>query len=87
MAALGATALANYINSIAVGAPMNLFELQNAYQIATASILPTAFLTRMVFAVTIDGVLTAPDAGTGIIAGDPESYFLTSVTYISIVQG
>jgi hypothetical protein len=87
MAALGATALANYINSIAVGAPMNLFELQNAYQIATASILPTAFLTRMVFAVTIDGVLTAPDAGTGIIAGDPESYFLTSVTDISIVQG
>jgi hypothetical protein len=87
MASLGATALANYINSIAVGAPMNLFELQNAYQIATASILPTAFLTRMVFAVTIDGVLTNPDAGTGIIAGDPESYFLTNVTAISIVQG
>ncbi len=87
MASLGATALANYINSIAVGAPMNLFELQNAYQLATASILPTAFLTRMVFAVTIDGVLTAPDAGTGIIAGDPESYFLTNVTSISIVQG
>ena len=87
VAALGATALVNYINSIAVGAPMNLFELQNAFQIATASILPTAYLTRMVFAVTINGVLTNPQTGTGIIAGDPESYFLTNVTAISIVQG
>jgi hypothetical protein len=41
----------------------------------------------MVFAVTINGVLTNPQTGTGIIAGDPESYFLTNVTAISIVQG
>jgi hypothetical protein len=87
MAALGATALAEYINSISVGSPINLFELQNAFQIATASVLPTQLLTRMVFAVSINGVLTAPDAGTGVIAGDPESYFLTDTTLISISQG
>jgi hypothetical protein len=87
MAALGSTALVNYINSIPVGAPMNLFELQNAFQLATSTILPTAYLTRMVFTVTIDGVVTAPAAGTGVISGDPESYFLTNVTLISIAQG
>ena len=87
MASLGSAALVAYINSIPVGAPMNLFELQNAFQIATASILPTAYLTRMVFTVTINGVVTAPAAGTGVIAGDPESYFLTNSTLITIAQG
>jgi hypothetical protein len=87
MASVGAQALVNYINSIPVGLPINLFELQNAYQIATASILPTNLLTRMVFAVSINGVLTSPQAGTGIIEGDPESYFLTDLTQISISQG
>jgi hypothetical protein len=87
MATLGAAALVEYINSIPVGAPMNLFELQNAYQLATATVLPTAFLTRMVFVVTINGVVTTPTAGTGVISGDPESYFLTNTTLITIAQG
>jgi len=87
MASVGAAAIVEYINSISVGQPINIFELQNAFQIATASILPTYLLTRMVFAVTINGILTSPNAGTGIIEGDPESYFLTDITQISINQG
>lgn len=87
MATLGAQALVAYVNSIAVGQPMNLFELQNAFQLATATILPTALLTRMAFDVYINTVLTAPASGTGVIAGDPESYFLTDVTQITITQG
>ena len=87
MATLGSAALVAYVNSIPVGSPMNLFELQNAFQIATVSILPTAYLTRMVFAVYINGVLASPAAGTGVISGDPESYFLTDSTLITIAQG
>lgn len=86
MASLGSAAIVEYINNIAVGQPINLFELQNAFQIATASILPTPYLTRMVFTVYINGVATPPASGTGIIAGDPESYFLTNSTLISISQ-
>jgi len=87
MASLGSDALVQYINSIPVGAPMNLFELQNAFQIATASVLQTAYLTRMVFSVYINGVLTNPASGTGVISGDSESYFLTNSTLITISQG
>jgi len=87
VASLGSAAIQAYINSIPVGQPINQFELQNAFQIATATVLPTANLTRMVFAVYINGVLTAPASGTGIIAGDPESYFLASTTSITITQG
>jgi len=87
MATLGSAALVQYINSIPVGAPMNLFELQNAFQLATVSVLQTAYLTRMAFTVSINGVVTPPASGTGVIAGDPESYFLTNSTLITIAQG
>lgn len=86
---LGAPALVKYINSIYAGQPINLFELQNVFQDAISSVIPTPLLTRMVFAVSINGVPTAVVSGTGIIAGDPESYFETdpSGTGITINQG
>ena len=87
VAQLGAAALVTYVNSVIVGQPMNLFELQAVFQASVAEVLPPQQLTRMVFAVSINGVGVAPEAGTGIIAGDPESFFLTSSTQISIVQG
>lgn len=86
MAQAGTPALIDYINSIYVGQPINLFELQNAFQIATAAIIPTALLTRMIFAVEINGVSVPAESGTGIIPGDPESYFYTDSTMIIIVQ-
>src|SRR5579859_2720493 len=44
---LGAQALADYVNGIAVGQPINLFELQTVFQEAIASLVPPALLTRM----------------------------------------
>lgn len=87
MQAAAAPALADYVNSVIVGQPMNLFELQATFQAATASILPTAQLTRLVFTVTIDGTVVLPVTGTGIIEGDPEAYFETITTQISVTQG
>lgn len=89
VAQVGAPALANYINAIPVGAPINLFELQNVFQAAvvSAGLDQIQYLTRMVFTVSINGVSTPPDAGTGIIAGDPESFFQTTASDILITQG
>jgi hypothetical protein len=87
IAQLGSVAIVDYINSIPVGQPINLFELQNAFQLAVLPALPTELLTRMVFDVYINAILTPPIAGTGIIEGDPESYFETNSTLVSIVQG
>ena len=84
---LGAPAIANYINSIAVGQPINVFEMQAVFQEAIASIIPTPQLTRMIFTVSINGISTPPLSGTGIIEGDPESYFYTTTTNIDIDQG
>lgn len=87
VALLGAPAIASYINNITVGQPINLFEVDNAFQIAVASIIPTNLLTRMIKQITINGVVTAATSGTGIVPSDPESYFTCAVSSVTVVQG
>ena len=87
VAQLAAPALATYINSIYVGQPINVLELQSVFQLAVAAVVPTPLLSRLVFSVTINGNVVAPDIGTGLIYGDPQSYFETTSSLITVVQG
>ena len=89
VAQLAAPALAAYVNAIMVAQPMNLFDLQDTFRNAIASVLAPALLTRLVFAVSINGVGVSPQVGTGVIAGDPESYFWADPTGagMTITQG
>lgn len=84
---LGAPAIIAYINSIPVGQPINLFLLQEIFQLAVASALPPAYLTRMVFTVFINGVSTPPTSGTGLIPSDPESFLFAAPNACTIIQG
>ena len=77
----------SYTNSIVVGQPINVFELTTVFQSAVQSLVPPQLLTRLVFSIDINGVGVSPSAGTGIIPGDPESYFLTNASLVTIVQG
>jgi hypothetical protein len=86
VAQLGGQALLSYINSIPVGNPINLFVMQQVFQTAIANLIPPALLSRMVFTVSINSVVTAPDSGTGLIEGDPESYFEATTGSITIEQ-
>jgi len=81
--------LVNYINNLPVGAPINELVMFTLFQNAVASSLNSNLLDRLVFAIYINGVLTAPNAGTYVVYGDPESYFETNAsgTGITIVQG
>lgn len=80
-------AIVNYINSIVVGQPINVFELQEVFVQSVSSLIPATQISRMVFTVNINGVTTAPTTGTGLIYGDPESYFFAQTTGITIAQG
>jgi len=84
---LATPALVNYLNSIVVGQPINIFAMNDAFQEAVASVLSKDLLTRLVFSVSINGLGVSPTAGTGIIAGDPESYFLTNSGLVTVLQG
>lgn len=87
VAQAGAPALSNYVNSIAVGQPINVFEMNSVFQAAVSTLISIELLTRMAFTVAIDGVAITPQTGTGIIQGDPESYLVTDVSSIVINQG
>ncbi len=89
VAQAGAPAIAAYINTIVVGQPINLFEMQDAFKEAIKNILDPTFVSRMVFVVTINSVATSVTAGTGLYEGDPESYFLTDASGadVTINQG
>ena len=80
-------ALVNYVNSIFAGQPMNLLDLGDAFRGSISSLIPPSLITRLVFAVSINGVGTAPESGEQIIVGDPESYFYATTAGISTNQG
>lgn len=84
---LAAPALQSYINSIFVGQPINLLEMNAVFQSAVASVIAAPNITTLQFVVQINGVTATPAAGTSIIAGDPESFFNCSATGITINQG
>lgn len=79
-------ALVAYVNAIAVGQPMILYQLQQVFASAVSAILPSYLLTSLTFVVVIDGVEVSPADG-GIIAGDPESYFFMVATGVTVTQG
>lgn len=79
--------LVNYINSIPIGNPINVMEMNKVFQDAVSSLLDPSLLTRLVFTVFINGVSTAPASGTYAVSGDPESYFTAVTTGITVNQG
>jgi hypothetical protein len=86
IAALGAPALLDYVNAIFVGQPINLFEMQRVFQEAVATVLPAYLLSRIDIEIDIDGVPTPPEPDTGLIFGDPEGYFLSNLSLISVTR-
>jgi hypothetical protein len=87
IAQLAAPALADYVNSVIVGQPLNVLVMEDVFQTAVENVLGPTFISVLTFAVSINGIGTLPSAGTFLIFGDPQSYFFTSTSQISVVQG
>lgn len=87
IAQLAGPALVNYVNGVYAGQPMNLYDLQAVFRKAVKNIVAPSLITRLVFAVSINGIGVAAQSGTGIIAGDPESYFYTTSALVTVTQG
>ena len=87
VAQLTTPAIVDYINSIPVGQPINTYELQDAFQNAVEPIISASQVSKIDYVVAINGIATAPTSGTLLIYGDPESYFSTNASLVSVVQG
>lgn len=87
VAQLTVPALVEYINSIVVGQPINLDTMAEVFRAAAAPVITPELITRLVFAVSINGTGYSVISGTVIIEGDPESYFYATSPGISVTQG
>jgi hypothetical protein len=87
VAQLAAPALVDYVNAIPVGQPILVNLLEETFAAAVANVLPTYYLTRLIFAVDVDGTGVTPTAGTFEIQGDPESFFTAAPNAAVVVQG
>jgi hypothetical protein len=69
-------ALRDYINSLPVGtAPINIYDMQSIFLAAVGGIIQAEAVTTLTFAVSFSGSSQTPNTGTGVIYGDPNSYF------------
>jgi hypothetical protein len=82
-----APAMAEYVNNITQGKPLNEMEMDDTFQLAVQGLLLPSQISRLVYSVSIDGVGVSPSVGTRLISGDPQSFLFALATGISVVQG
>jgi hypothetical protein len=77
-------AIVDYINSIIVGQPISLIELEEAFVTAVQPLLMVELISNLDFDISINGVATAP---TGLLVfGDPESFFFAQLSDIVVTK-
>jgi hypothetical protein len=86
VAQLSIPAMVQFINNIPVGKPVNLYQLQDVFADAVESVLPSPLISFIDIHISINGVGTPVTPGTGLVEGDPQSYFFVSQGDFSVVQ-
>lgn len=87
VSSLAGPALVSYVNTVYAGQPLNIDVMIGVFQQAVAPILPAGLITKLNFLIALNGVTVAPNTGTVIISGDPESYFDAVSGAFAVVQG
>lgn len=77
VAQYGVPAVVSYVNSIAVGQPLNILALNAAFTAATVGLFNNDpdLISELLWTVSINGIETAPTGSTALVYGDPESFF------------
>jgi len=79
--------IADYINGLGPGQPINIYEIQYVFQESIKSVLPPAYVINIEVLVYIDGFIIPPETDTGIVLGDQEGYFYAGSEDITTVRG
>lgn len=78
--------IADYVNAIAVGQPVNLFEIQDIFMQSVASLVPASMISMIQVQIGINGAIKPPDANSSLVYGDTYSYFSTSPSQVQVKQ-
>lgn len=80
------TPIANYINALGVGQPINLLLINELFQQAVENVLDASLIDVLDYTVTINGTTVPPTTGTQIVQGDTESSCSIVTSAISVTQ-
>lgn len=78
--------VADYVNAIAVGEPVNLFEIQDIFMQSVASLVSASLISMIQVQIGINGTIKPPDANSSLVYGDTYSYFSTSASQVQVKQ-
>ncbi|SFN72382.1 Baseplate J-like protein [Izhakiella capsodis] len=76
-----------YINQLYAGKPLNLNTVKDIFLSAISSILNPDLISALDVTVTVNGVITAPQAAMDIITGDPYSYWYIAANGVTVSEG
>lgn len=76
--------VADYINAIAVGEPVNLLLIQEIFLEAVQGLVPRSLVSMIDIQVGINGTIVAPGDDSTLVYGDTYGYFSTSISQIQV---
>lgn len=87
VSALVSEPIADYINNLMIGAPINLLLISDIFINSVASVIPGDEISFLGFEATINGTVVPPETGTDIIVRDLYGYFNILTNAITVNQG
>lgn len=78
--------IADYINAIEVGQPINIFQIQGIFMESVSGLIPSSQLSKIDIEVGVNGVIVPPEDNTNLVYGDSYGYFSTSVSQIQVTR-
>lgn len=79
-------ALVDYVESIYVGRPINIYQMQNVFVQSVSSTLSPEQISYIQIVVFIDGQVATPEPNSGLIYGDLYKYFDTDASHVTVKQ-
>lgn len=79
--------IADYINSITTGDPINLFQLQEIFINAITKLVERQFISAVNITVAINGKTQPPAQNTQLVYGQTYAYFTTTAQQVVISRG
>ncbi|AUW40059.1 hypothetical protein AL485_25260 [Serratia liquefaciens] len=78
--------IVDYINSIFVGVPISIYQIQNVFLSAISSLVKVSQVSLIDVVVAINGSIKQPEPETGLIYGDSYGYFTTDQSNVTVQQ-
>ncbi|RYM58517.1 hypothetical protein BSR03_22005 [Serratia proteamaculans] len=78
--------IADYVNAIAVGQPINIFQIQDIFLKSVEGLVAASLLSMIQVQIGINAAIKPPVPESSLVYGDTYAYFSTSAAQIQVKQ-